>query len=76
MVNNPYRSSNGNLYSTLPVKDVAKLASGFQIMVIVALNACVIVLRGKTPSMTGTNQHSNRHYSHSSNFLELSLVRY
>lgn len=30
---------------TLPVKDVAKLASGFQIMVIVALNACVIVLR-------------------------------
>jgi amino acid transporter len=34
---------------TLPVKDVAKLASGFQIMVIVALNACVIVLRGKNP---------------------------
>jgi amino acid transporter len=30
---------------TLPVKDVAKLASGFQIMVIIALNACVIVLR-------------------------------
>ena len=30
---------------TLPVKDVAKLASGFQIMVIVALNVCVIVLR-------------------------------
>ena len=30
---------------TLPVKDVAKLASGFQIMVIVALNACVIILR-------------------------------
>ena len=30
---------------TLPVKDVAKLASGFQIMVIVALNVSVIVLR-------------------------------
>ena len=30
---------------TLPVKDVAKLASGFQIMVIVALNISVIVLR-------------------------------
>ncbi len=30
---------------TLPVKDVAKLASGFQIMVIIALNLCVIVLR-------------------------------
>ena len=34
---------------TLPVKDVAKLASGFQIMVIVALNACVIVLRKENP---------------------------
>tara|TARA_Y100000287_G_scaffold152974_1_gene129003 strand:- start:628 stop:2043 length:1416 start_codon:yes stop_codon:yes gene_type:complete len=34
---------------TLPVKDVAKLASGFQIMVIVALNVSVIVLR-KSPS--------------------------
>ena len=34
---------------TLPVKDVAKLASGFQIMVIVALNACVIVLRKEVP---------------------------
>jgi amino acid transporter len=34
---------------TLPVKDVAKLASGFQIMVIVALNVCVIVLRGENP---------------------------
>ena len=32
---------------TLPVKDVAKLASGFQIMVIVALNICVIILRRK-----------------------------
>lgn len=30
---------------TLPVKDVAKLASGFQIMVIVALNVSVIILR-------------------------------
>ena len=30
---------------TLPVKDVAKLASGFQIMVIIALNMCVIILR-------------------------------
>ena len=30
---------------TLPVKDVAKLASGFQIMVIVSLNVSVIVLR-------------------------------
>jgi amino acid transporter len=30
---------------TLPVKDVAKLASGFQIMVIIALNACLFVLR-------------------------------
>ena len=34
---------------TLPVKDVAKLASGFQIMVIVALNACVMVLRREDP---------------------------
>ena len=34
---------------TLPVKDVAKLASGFQIMVIVALNACVMVLRRDDP---------------------------
>ncbi len=34
---------------TLPVKDVAKLASGFQIMVIVALNACVIILRRDVP---------------------------
>ena len=34
---------------TLPVKDVAKLASGFQIMVIVALNACVMVLRRENP---------------------------
>ncbi len=34
---------------TLPVKDVAKLASGFQIMVIVTLNVSVIVLR-KSPS--------------------------
>ena len=33
---------------TLPVKDVAKLASGFQIMVIVALNVSVIVLRRET----------------------------
>ena len=35
---------------TLPVKDVAKLAYGFQIMVIVALNACVIVLRKENPN--------------------------
>ena len=42
---------------TLPVKDVAKLASGFQIMVIVALNACVIVLRRENPNTIGTNQH-------------------
>lgn len=33
---------------TLPVKDVAKLASGFQIMVIVALNVSVIILRTDT----------------------------
>tara|TARA_Y100000766_G_scaffold284652_1_gene304045 strand:- start:8677 stop:10083 length:1407 start_codon:yes stop_codon:yes gene_type:complete len=32
---------------TLPVKDVAKLASGFQIMVIVALNVSVILLRAE-----------------------------
>ena len=31
---------------TLPVKDVAKLASGFQIMVFVIVNMCLIVLRG------------------------------
>ena len=30
---------------TLPVKDVAKLASGFQIMVLIALNMSVIILR-------------------------------
>ena len=34
---------------TLPVKDVAKLASGFQIMVIVALNISVILLRQDKP---------------------------
>ena len=34
---------------TLPVKDVAKLASGFQIMVIVALNVSVIILRSENP---------------------------
>ena len=34
---------------TLPVKDVAKLASGFQIMVIVALNISVILLRRDKP---------------------------
>ena len=34
---------------TLPVKDVAKLASGFQIMVIVALNISVIILRSENP---------------------------
>lgn len=34
---------------TLPVKDVAKLASGFQIMVIVALNISVIILRRDNP---------------------------
>jgi len=31
---------------TLPVKDVAKLASGFQIMVFIIVNICLIVLRG------------------------------
>ena len=30
---------------TLPVQDVAKLASGFQIMVFVVINSCVIVMR-------------------------------
>ena len=30
---------------TLPVKDVAKLASGFKIMIFMAINSCVIVLR-------------------------------
>lgn len=34
---------------TLPVKDVAKLASGFQIMVIVALNISVVILRSENP---------------------------
>ena len=34
---------------TLPVKDVAKLASGFQIMVIVALNVSVVMLRRDVP---------------------------
>ena len=45
---------------TLPVKDVAKLASGFQIMVIVALNVSVIVLR-KSPSTlkNGISPHSH-----------------
>ena len=37
---------------TLPVKDVAKLASGFQIMVIVALNVCVIILRRESGKNT------------------------
>ena len=36
---------------TLPVKDVAKLASGFQIMVIVALNISVILLRQDKPEL-------------------------
>jgi amino acid transporter len=31
---------------TLPVKDVAKLASGFQIMVFIIVNICLVVLRG------------------------------
>ena len=30
---------------TLPVKDVAKLASGFKIMIFIMINSCVIVLR-------------------------------
>ena len=47
---------------------MSQLASGFQIMVIVALNACVIVLEKKTPSTTGTNHHSSHHYSLSSRF--------
>ena len=34
----------------LPVKDVAKLASGFKIMIFMLINACVIVLRSSSAS--------------------------
>ena len=34
----------------LPVKDVAKLASGFQIMIFIIVNSCVIVLRQTSSS--------------------------
>ncbi len=34
----------------LPVHDVAKLASGFQLMIFVIINSCVIVLRRASPS--------------------------
>ena len=36
----------------LPVKDVAKLASGFKIMIFIVINACVIVLRTASRSHT------------------------
>ena len=41
----PNRFDYGSLHTYSPREDVAKLASGFQIMVIVALNVSVIVLR-------------------------------
>ena len=34
----------------LPVHDIAKLASGFKIMIFIVINACVIVLRRASPS--------------------------
>ena len=37
---------------TLPVHEVAKLASGFQIMVFIVINSCVIVLRRVSDSHT------------------------
>lgn len=40
---------------TLPVHEVAKLASGFQIMVFIIINSCVIVLRRASESHTFYN---------------------
>ncbi len=36
----------------LPVHDIAKLASGFKIMIFIIINACVIVLRRASPAHT------------------------
>ena len=43
----------------LPVKDVAKLASGFQIMVFMMINLCLIVLRSAVASHDWYILHSN-----------------
>ncbi len=40
----------GTAITLLPVKDVAKLASGFKIMIFMLINACVIVLRSSSAS--------------------------
>ena len=40
----------GAAITLLPVKDVAKLASGFKIMIFMLINACVIVLRRSSAS--------------------------
>ena len=40
----------GAAITFLPVKDVAKLASGFKIMIFMLINACVIVLRRSSAS--------------------------
>ena len=40
----------GAAITLLPVKDVAKLASGFKIMIFMLINACVIVLRSSSAS--------------------------
>jgi amino acid transporter len=40
----------GAAITFLPVHDVAELASGFQIMVFIVINACVIVLRNSSDS--------------------------
>ena len=36
----------------LPIHDIAKLASGFQIMIFIVVNSCVVVLRTATSSRT------------------------
>ena len=56
---------------TLPVKDVAKLASGFQIMVIVALNICVLSYGESNLGMQiGIIQTGNHRCIHTCRYLE------
>ena len=45
----------GICISFLPVKDIAKLASGFKIMIFIVMNCCVIVLRKSSKSHSWYN---------------------
>ena len=45
----------GFCISFLPVKDIAKLASGFKIMIFIMINCCVIVLRTSSKSHSWYN---------------------